>query len=94
MISLLMSTATSRLQPMRETTWMLPQVLRVIILASPMHFRRDPHQDSGDRFSLVTFENQLKIDVGKDCCARGCMSTIGKDKLRSIRHNLLFLTKW
>ena len=59
--------------------------LEEIILASPMHFRRVPCQNNRDRFALMTFENQLKIDVRKDCCACGCMSTIGKEKLRSIR---------
>ena len=56
-----------------------------------MYFRRVPRQNSQDRFAL-TFENQLKIDVGKDCCARGCMSVIGKDKLRSIRRYYFSLT--
>ena len=46
--------------------------------ASPMHLTR---RNSRDRFALVTCENQLIVDVGKDCCARGCMNTIGKDKL-------------
>ena len=66
--------------------------LEEIISASPMHFRRVPRQNSRDRFALVTSENQLKIDVGKDCCARGCMSAIGKDKLRSIRRYYFSLT--
>ena len=66
--------------------------LEEIISASPMHFRRVPRQNSRDRFSLVTYENQLKIDVGKVCCARGCMFTIGKDKLRSIRRYYFSLT--
>ena len=57
--------------------------LEEIILASPMHFRRVPRQNNRDRFALMTFENQLKIDVRKDCCACGCMSTIAKDKLMS-----------
>ena len=33
-----------------------------------MHFRRVPHQNNRDSFALVTSKNQLKIDVGKDCC--------------------------
>ena len=36
--------------------------------ASPMHFTRVPRQNSRDRFALVTSENQLRVDVGKDCC--------------------------
>ena len=63
----------------------IQEELHEIISASPMHFRRVPRQNSRDRFSLVTSENQIKIDVGKYCCAHGCMSAIGKDKLRSIR---------
>ena len=39
--------------------------------ASPMHFRRVPRQNSQERFARVTFENQLGVDVGKECCARG-----------------------
>ena len=60
--------------------------------ASPMHFRRVPRRNSRDRFALVTSENQLKVDVSKDCCARGCMSAIGKDKLRSLRRYYFSLT--
>ena len=59
----------------------VPKDCEEIISASPMHFRRVPRQNSRDRFALVTSENQLKLDVGKDCCARGCMSTIFKEKL-------------
>ena len=40
----------------------------------------------------MTSENQLKVDVSKDCCARGCMSAIGKDKLRSLRQYYFSLT--
>ena len=53
--------------------------------ASPMPFRRVPHRNSRDSFALVTSKNQLKVDVSKTCCARGCMSAIGKDKLWSLR---------
>ena len=60
--------------------------------ASPMHFRRVPRRNNQDRFSLVTSENQLKIDVGKYFCTHGCMSTIEKDKLRSLRHYYFSLT--
>ena len=40
----------------------------------------------------MTSENQLRVDVGKDFCARGCMNTIGKDKLRSLRRYYFSLT--
>ena len=59
--------------------------------AIPMHFKRVPRQNSQDRFSLVTSENQLKIDLDKKCCARGCMSAIGNDK-RSLRRYYFSLT--
>ena len=52
--------------------------------ASPMHFTRVRRRNSRDRFALVTSENQLRVDVGKDCCERGCMKSIGKDKLWSL----------
>ena len=70
----------------------VPKDCEDIISASPMHFRRVPRQNSRDRFALVTSENQLKLDVGKDCCARGCMATIGKEKLRAIRRYYFSLT--
>ena len=44
------------------------------------------------RLALVTSENQLENEVGKDCCTRGCMSAIGKDKLRSLRRYYFSLT--
>ena len=66
--------------------------IQEINLASPMHFRRVPRQNNQDRFALVTSENQLKIDVGKDYCTRGCMSAIGKDKLQSLRRYCFSLT--
>ena len=53
--------------------------------ASPMHFTRVPRRNIRHRFVLVTSESQLRVDVRKDCCARGCMTAIGKDKLRSLR---------
>ena len=62
-----------------------------ISLVSPIHFRRVPRQNSRDRFALVTSENELKIDIGKDCCARGCMFRIGKERLRTIRRYYLSL---
>ena len=40
----------------------------------------------------MTFENQLKVDIVKDFCARGCMYAIGKDKLRSLRRYYFSLT--
>ena len=70
----------------------VPKDCEDIISASPMHFRRVPRQNSRDRFALVTSENQLKLDVGKDCCARGCMATIGIGKLRAIRRYYFSLT--
>ena len=60
--------------------------------ASPMHFTRVRRRNSRDRFALVTSEHQLRVDVGKDCCARGCMKSIGKDKLRSLRRYYFSLT--
>ena len=63
----------------------IQEQLEEINLASPMHFRRVPRQKSRDRFAFLTSKNQLKIDLDKDCCARGCMSVIKV---------LLFLTHW
>ena len=60
--------------------------------ASPMHFTRVPRRNSRERFALVTSENQLRVDINKDCCARGCMSAIGKDKLRALRRYYFSLT--
>ena len=41
----------------------------------------------------MTFENQLRVDIGKDCWSRGCMSEpTGKDKLRSLRRYYFSLT--
>ena len=65
--------------------------LEEIISASPVNFKRVPRQNSRDRFALVTFEKQLKIDISKDCCARGCMFRIGKERLRTIRRYYLSL---
>ena len=63
-----------------------------IPLASPMHFTRLPHRNSRDRFPLVTSENPLRVDIGKDCCAIGYMNVIGKDKLWSLRRYYFSLT--
>ena len=60
--------------------------------ASPTHFIRVPCRNSRDRFSLVTSKNQLRVDVGKHCCAHGCMNAIGKDKLWSLRRYYFSLT--
>ena len=57
-----------------------------------MHLRRVPRRNNRDRFALVTSENQLKVDVSKDCCAPDCMSAIGKDKLRSLWRYYFSLT--
>ena len=45
-----------------------------------------------DRFAVVTFENQLILDINKVCCARECMSRIGKEMLRSLGRYYLSLT--
>ena len=50
-----------------------------------MHIRRIPRRICWAKFELVTSEKQLGLDVNKLCCARGCMSMIGKDKLRELR---------
>ena len=63
-----------------------------IPLASPMHFTRVPRRKNRDKFSLVTSENQHRVDVGKYCCACGCMNAIGKDKLWSLRRYYFSLT--
>ena len=63
-----------------------------ILSASPMHFTRVPQRNSRYRFALVTSENQLRVNVGKDCCACGCMKSIGKDKLRLLRRYYFSLT--
>ena len=52
---------------------------------SPLFFKRVSRRISRDRFALVTSEAQLTLDVNKTCCARGCMATIGKQNLRSLR---------
>ena len=56
-----------------------------IQLSSPMHFRRVPRRMRQDRYDLVTSNKQLTLDVNKLCCACGCMSMIGKYKLRALR---------
>ena len=61
-------------------------------LASPMYFKRVPRRSNRDRFALVTSENQLRVDVGKYCCARGYMKSIGKSKLQSLRRYYFSLT--
>ena len=48
---------------------------------SLMHIRRIPRRFRLARFNLVTTDKQLGFDVNKTCCARGCMSMIGKSKL-------------
>ena len=41
---------------------------------------------------LVTSDNQLRVDIGKYCCARGFMNTIRKDTLRSLMRYYFTLT--
>ena len=52
---------------------------------SPLFFKRVSRRISRDRFAFVTSEAQLTLDVNKTCCARGCMATIGKQNLQSLR---------
>ena len=40
----------------------------------------------------MTYENQLRVDISKDCCASGWMSAIGKDELRALRRYYFSLT--
>ena len=49
---------------------------------SPMHIKRIPRRIPLAIFNLVTSDKQLGFDVNKTCCACGCMSMIGKSKLR------------
>ena len=57
-----------------------------------MHIRRIPHRIRLARFNLVTSDKQLGFDVNKTCCARGCMSMIGKSKLRELRRYYFSMT--
>ena len=50
-----------------------------------MHIKRIPCRIRLAKFNLVTSDKQLGFDVNKICCARGCMSMIGKSKLRELR---------
>ena len=52
---------------------------------SPLFFKRVSRRISRDRFAFVTSDAQLTLDVNKPCCARGCMATIGKQNLQSLR---------
>ena len=63
-------------------------------LASPINFTRVPRRNSRDLFALVTCKNQLREDVGKDCCARGCMNVIGKDQIIAVIKTTIFLINW
>ena len=54
--------------------------------SSPMHFKRVPRRIRRYRFDLLILEKKLTLDFNKLFCARGCMSMIGKDKLRALRH--------
>ena len=44
--------------------------VKEIRTASPMQFRWVPRRNSRGTFALLTYENQLKLDVGNDCCTR------------------------
>ena len=59
---------------------------------SPMHIRRIPRRIRLARFNLVTSDKQIGFDVNKTCCARGCMSMIGKTKLRELRRHYFSMT--
>ena len=59
---------------------------------SPMHIRRIPRRICLARFNLVTSDKKLGFDVNKTCCARGCMSMIGKAKLRELRRHYFSMT--
>ena len=50
-----------------------------------MHIERIPGRIWVARFNLVTSDKQVGFDVNKICCAHGCMSLIGKSKLRELR---------
>ena len=57
---------------------------------SPMHIK--PRRIRVARFNLVTSDEQVGLDVNKTCCARGCMSLIGKSKLRELRRFYFSMT--
>ena len=59
---------------------------------SPMHIKRIPRRIRVARFNLVTSDKQVGFDVNKTCCARGCMSLIGKSKLRELRRFYFSMT--
>ena len=59
---------------------------------SPMHIKGIPHRIRLARFNLVTSYKKLGFDVNKTCCARGCMSLIGKSKLRELRRFYFLMT--
>ena len=54
--------------------------------ASPMHFKRVNRQIRRARYDFVTSDRQISLDMEKPCCARGCMTMIGKKKLKDLRH--------
>ena len=49
--------------------------------ASPMHFKRVNRQIRRAKYDFVTSDRQISMDMKKPCCARGCMTMIGKKKL-------------
>ena len=59
---------------------------------SPMHIRRIPRRIRLQRFNLVTSDKQIGFDVNKTCCARGCMSMVGKSNLRRLRRHYFSMT--
>ena len=60
--------------------------------ANPMKIMRIPRRTRLARFNLVTLDKQIGFDVNKTCCARGCMSMIGKSKLRELRRYYFSMT--
>ena len=65
---------------------------RKIKFGSPMHIRRIPRRISLARFNLVTSYKELGFDVNKTCCARGCMTMIGKSNLQELRRYYFSMT--
>ena len=52
---------------------------------SPLHFKRVQRRIRRARYDFVTSDRQVSLDVEKPCCARGCMTNIGKKKLKDLR---------
>ena len=51
-----------------------------------MHFKRVNRQIRCARYDFVTSDRQISLDMENPCCARGCMTMIGKKKLKDLRH--------